>query len=240
MVWTAPVLMAIGVGIAAALGVANTWRLFPTDWAWHASHFWLASVGGAMIIFLVGVWVASTGARRHIAVVLVSSTIAVSLALIELLAPGSISTSAFSGSASGRTSRPRLAGPIASPNGMAALAVMPACVLAALAVLGRRRAIRLLAAAGAAVLFVAMYLTYSRAALLSLFGLAVVVAWRLHRRLGLAVFAVGIVVGLLLLPTYLQLRGQAGAAGPSQPGSFLVANDLGADQRLGGSRRDVA
>jgi O-antigen ligase len=70
-----------------------------------------------------------------------------------------------------------------------------------------------------------MYVTYSRAALLSLFGLAVVVAWRLHRRLGQAVFVVGIVAGILLLPTYLQLRGQAGSAGASEPGSLLVATD---------------
>ena len=226
MIWTAPVRMAIGVGIATAFGVANTWRLFPTDWAWHATHYWLASVGGAMIIFLVGVWVASTGTRRHIAVVMVSSTIAVSLALVELVAPGSISTSALHWIGFWKEFHGRLSGPIASPNGIAALAVMPVCVLTALAVLGRGRTLRLLAAAGAAVLFVAMYLTYSRAALLSLFGLAVVVAWRLNRRLGLVVCAVGIVVGLLLLPTYLQLRGQAGSAGASHPGSILVATDF--------------
>ena len=108
---------------------------------------------------------------------------------------------------------------------MAALAVMPVCVMTAVAVLGHGRMLRLVAAAGAVLLLVAMYLTYSRAALLSLFGLVVVVAWRLHRILGLAVFTVGIVGGILLLPTYLQLRGQAGAAGPSGTGSLLVAND---------------
>jgi O-antigen ligase len=236
MIWTAPVRLAIGIGAATALGVANTWRLFPTDWALHTTQYWLASVGGAMIIFLVGVWVASTGARRHIAVVLVSTTIAVSLALIELFAPGSISTSALHWIGFWKDFHGRLSGPIASPNGMAALAVMPACVLTALAVLGRRRTLRLLAAAGAAVLLVAMYLTYSRAALLSLYGLAVVIAWRLHRALGLAVFTVGIVVGLLLLPTYLQLRSQAGSAGASQPGSLLVATDF---QRITGWRAAV-
>ncbi len=97
--------------------------------------------------------------------------------------------------------------------------------MTAVAVLGRGRALRLVAAAGAVLLLVAMYVTYSRAALLSLFGLVVVVAWRLHRVLGLAVFALGIVGGILLLPTYLQLRGQAGAVGPSETGSLLVAND---------------
>ncbi len=226
MLWTAPVRMAIGVGLVTLLGVANTWRLFPTEWAWHTTHSWLATIGGAMIVFIVGVWVATTGARRHIVAAVVSSTIAVLLALAELRAPGSISTSALAWAGFwGKDFSPRLYGPIASPNGMAALAVMPVCVMTAVAVLGRDRAMRLLAAAGAAVLFVAMYLTYSRAALLSLFGLAVVVAWRLHRRLGQAVIALGIVGAILFVPSYLQLRGQAGAVGPSQPGSFLVAND---------------
>jgi O-antigen ligase len=70
-----------------------------------------------------------------------------------------------------------------------------------------------------------MYVTYSRAAIISLFGLAVVVAWRLNRRLGQLVFVVGIVAGILLLPTYLQLRGQAGSQGSLGPGSLLVASD---------------
>jgi O-antigen ligase len=231
MVWTAPVRMAILVGAAVALGVANTWRLFPVDWAWHTTHFWLASIGGAMILLVVGTWVATTGTRRFVVVAVASTTVAVGLALTELLVPSSISTSSLGWIGFWKEFHGRLSGPIASPNGMAALAVMPACVMTAVAVMGRGPAIRLLTATGAAVLLVAMYVTYSRAALLSLFGLAVVIAWRLHRRLGLAVFAVGIVAGILLLPTYLQLRSQAGSAGASHPGSLLVATDV---QRITG------
>jgi O-antigen ligase len=224
MAWPAPVRLALAVGVVTLLGVANTWRLFPADWATHATQTWLASIGGAMILLVVGTWVAGTGARRFILAVVASSTIAVALSLVELFVPGSISTSRLEWVGFWRLA-PRLSGAIASPNGMAALTVMPVCVLSAFAVLGRGRTLRLLAAAAAAVLFVAMYVTYSRAALLSLFGLAVVVAWRLHRRLGQAVFVVGIVAGILLLPTYLQLRGQAGSAGASEPGSLLVATD---------------
>jgi hypothetical protein len=231
MVWTAPVRMAILVGAAAALGVANTWRFFPTEWAWHATHFWLASIGGAMILLVVGTWVATTGAQRFVVVGVAATTIAVALALTELFVPGSISTSSLGWIGFWKEFHGRLSGPIASPNGMAALAVMPVCVMTAVAVLGRGRGLRLLTATGATVLLVAMYVTYSRAALLSLFGLAVVIAWRLHRRLGLAVFAVGIVAGILLLPTYLQLRSQAGSAGASHPGSLLVATDV---QRITG------
>lgn len=232
MTWTAPVRMAIGVGLITVLGVANTWRLFPTEWAWHTTHSWLATIGGAMIVFIVGVWVATTGARRHIVVVVVSTTLAVTLALIELWAPGSVSTSPLGWIGYwAKDFHGRLSGPIASPNGMAALAVMPVCVMTAVAVLGRGPAVRLLAAAGAAVLFVAMYVTYSRAALLSLFGVVVVVAWRLHRLLGVAVLGAGIVAGIILLPSYLQLRAASGSAGASEPGSLLVATDY---QRITG------
>ena len=225
MTWTAPVRLAIAVGVVAALGVANTWRLFPADWAGQATNFWLASIGGAMILLIVGTWVAGTGARRFIVVAVAATTGAVAFALLELFVPDSISTSRLAWVGFWKDFGVRLSGPIASPNGMAALAVMPVCVMTSVAVLGRGRALRLVAAAGAVLLLVAMYVTYSRAALLSLFGLVVVVAWRLHRVLGLAVFALGIVGGILLLPTYLQLRGQAGAVGPSETGSLLVAND---------------
>jgi hypothetical protein len=225
MTWTAPVRLAIFLGAVVALGVANTWRLFPTDWATHATQMWLASIGGAMVLLVVGTWVAGTGARRFVLVAVVSSAIAVALSLVELFVPHSISASPLEWVGFWKDFSPRLSGAIASPNGMAALAVMPVCVMSAVAVLGHGRAYRLLAAAGAAAMFVAMYVTYSRAALISLFGLAVVVAWRLHRRLGVAVFVAGMIAGVLLLPTYLQLRGQVGAVGPSEPGSLLVAND---------------
>jgi O-antigen ligase len=225
MTWTAPVLLAVAVGLVTALGVLNTWRLFPADWATHAAQTWLATVGGAMILLLVGVWVAGTGARRFVVAAVVAAIVAVGLSLVELLAHGSISGSRLAWVGFWKDFGPRLGGAIASPNGMAALAVMPVCVLAATAVLGQGRLLRAAAGAGAALMFVAMYVTYSRAALLSLFGLAVVVAWRIRRRLGQAVLVVGIVVGIVLLPKYLQIRGDVGSVGAVEPGSFLVATD---------------
>jgi O-antigen ligase len=72
---------------------------------------------------------------------------------------------------------------------------------------------------------VALYVTYSRAALLALFVMAVVLCWRIRRAMGVAVLAVGIVAGALLLPSYLQLRSQSAPEGAIQPGSILVASD---------------
>jgi O-antigen ligase len=225
MPWSVPIVLAILLGMLTAIGVVVTATRFPPEWTLVAAHTWLASIGGAMILLVVGAWVAGTGARRFVVVALISSTIAVVLSMFELVAPGTVSTSRFAWIGFWKVFGPRLAGAIASPNAMAALAVMPVCVFTTVALLGRGRAIRLGAAVAAAVLFVAMYMTYSRAALLSLLGLAVVVAWRFNKRLGQAVFVVGIVGGILLLPAYIQLRGQVGASAVTDPGSFLVAND---------------
>ena len=225
MPWPAPVRMAIVVAVVTLLGVVNTWRTFPAEWATVATHTWLSSIGGAMILLVVGVWVAASGSVRFAAAAIGATTVAVALSLLDLLGPGSISTGPLAWIGFWKDFGPRLGGAIPSPNGMAALAVMPACVVAALAVLGRDRTIRITAAVAAVILFVAMYLTYSRAAILSLFGLAVVISWRLHRRLGQAVFVAGLVAGILLLPTYLQLRGQAGSLGAAEPGTVLVASD---------------
>jgi O-antigen ligase len=225
MPWSPPLVLGIAIALTTALGVVNTFQRFDQDWAMHAAGTWLASVGGAMILFVVGSWVAGIGARRFIVVALISSTVAVALSMVELFAPGTVSASRLEWVGFWKAFGPRLAGVIASPNAMAALTVMPVCILTTIALLGRGRAVRLAAAVVAAVLFAAMYVTYSRAALLSLFGLAVVVAWRFNKRLGQAVFAVGIVAGILLLPAYIQLRGQVGASAAAEPGSFLVAND---------------
>jgi O-antigen ligase len=84
---------------------------------------------------------------------------------------------------------------------------------------------RAVAGVGAAALFLAMYLTFSRAAILSLFGLAVVIAWRVNRHLGQVVLIGGIVAGFALLPSYLALRSQVGAEGVLEPGSLLVTTD---------------
>jgi hypothetical protein len=225
MPWPAPVRLATAVGVVTLLGVANTWRHFPAEWATVATQTWLSSIGGAMVLFLVAVWVAGTGSKRFAVAAVVATTVAVGLSLLENRSPGSVSNGLLGWIGFWKDFGPRLGGAVPSPNGMAALAVMPACVLTAVAIFGRRRTIRLLAAVGAGVLFVAMYVTYSRAAIISLFGLAVVVAWRLNRRLGQLVFVVGIVAGILLLPTYLQVRGEAGSQGSLGSGSLLVASD---------------
>ncbi len=66
---------------------------------------------------------------------------------------------------------------------------------------------------------------------IALWALAVVVGWRIGRRLGIALLVGGIVVGALLVPWYLSVRGQAlGGVSQLEPGQILIASD---QQRLG-------
>jgi O-antigen ligase len=109
---------------------------------------------------------------------------------------------------------------------MAALLIVPTAVLIFWAVLDRGRPwMRVAALVVASPLVLALYVTYSRAALLALFVIGVVLCWRIRRVLGVAVLAVGIVGGAILLPGYLQLRSQSATEGVVQPGSILVASD---------------
>jgi O-antigen ligase len=109
--------------------------------------------------------------------------------------------------------------------------MLPTCVLIAAVFLARDLRLRVGAAILALPLLVAAYLTYNRAVFLALFALAVAIAWRIRRQLGIAVLAIGLVAGALLLPSYLALRGSAvGGSAQIAPGQVLIASD---QQRLG-------
>jgi O-antigen ligase len=102
---------------------------------------------------------------------------------------------------------------------------MPVAILGSAIVLARRPRIAAGAVLALVPLLVGMWLTYSRAALLSLFVIAVLVAWRFQRRLGVALLVVGIVGAFILLPSYLQLRSQSALEGAVEPGEIVVASD---------------
>jgi len=229
MPWSPPVLLAIAIGLVTALGVAITYERFDQTFAEHAARSWLSSVGGAMIILVVAVWVARCGTWRPVAAAVASGTLAVTLSVIDQLNRGLVSSGPLGWIGLWKDFGPRLGGAVPSPNGMAAVALLPLCLLAAYSVLSPQRGRAVLWRAGAAtlgaLLLFAMCLTFSRAALLSLLGLAIVIAWRIHRRAGQVVLVAGIVVGLALLPSYLALRDRVGASGVSEPGAVLMASD---------------
>jgi O-antigen ligase len=118
----------------------------------------------------------------------------------------------------------RISGVIPSPNGLAALLLPPAMILAAAVLFVPNWRLRALALAGLVPIVPALYFTYSRAVFVAAFGFLVIAAWRVRRWLGVLVLAAGLVVGALALPAYLELR--AGATGAAvTPGTVLVASD---------------
>jgi hypothetical protein len=226
MPWSPPLVLAIGIGGLTALGVANTFQRFDHEWAMHAAGSWLASVGGAMIVLAVAAWVARDGLRRPLVVAAAAAVAAGGLSLIDHFARGVVANGPFGWIGFWKDFNGRLGGAVPSPNGMAALLIVPTSLLVFWGVLGRGPVWTRAAALVTAVpMVVALYVTYSRAALLALFVMAVVLCWRIRRAMGVAVLAVGIVAGALLLPSYLQLRSQSAPEGAIQPGSILVASD---------------
>jgi O-antigen ligase len=104
--------------------------------------------------------------------------------------------------------------------------LLPAAFLGVAAALARDRRLRV----GALVLLVPLaailYLTYSRTPIVALFLVAVVIAWRIRPRLGAGLLVVGLVAGALLVPSYLQFRGeQVGATSAIPRGELLIATD---------------
>jgi O-antigen ligase len=225
MPWSPAVIFAIGVGALTAIGIAVTFQRFDQDFAEHAARSWLGSVGGAMIVLVVAVWVARNGSRRAFVAAIIAATAAGGLSLLDHTT-GIVSNGPLAWVGFWKDFNGRLAGVVPSPNGMAALMIIPTAVLLFWAILGRGRLVwRLAGLVVAAMLVVALYLTYSRAALLGLFIIGAVGAWRIRRMLGVAVVAAGIVGGIVLLPGYLQLRSESALEGTVTPGSILVASD---------------
>jgi hypothetical protein len=226
MPWSPPIFLAIAIGVLTAIGVAVTSTRFSTDWTQTAAQTWLSSIGGAMIILVVATWVARNGAWRAVAAGIAAAVVAGGLSLIDHFSPGTVANGPLGWIGFWKDFNGRLGGAVPSPNGMAALLILPTSVLIFWGVLGRGRIwARVGALAIAAQMVVALYVTYSRAALLALFVLAVILCWRIRRVLGIAVLVVGIIGGAILLPSYLQLRSQSALEGVVTPGSIIVASD---------------
>jgi O-antigen ligase len=225
----APVaLAAVGVGVVTLAGVVLSFRRFDEEFATRAAASWLVSVGGAMLVLLAALWVFREGDRRPLYAGVGASVVAGVICLVEYFAPGSVSGSPVAWVGFWKDFGNRIAGVIASPNGVATLFVMPAAIVVAAALLGSEMPprLRLVAALAAAPLLLALVLTLSRAALIAFLIFGVVFAWRIRRELGIGLLVLGIVGGIVLLPSYLQARSQlAPVEGAVEPGSVLVASD---------------
>jgi hypothetical protein len=238
MPWSPPVVLALAIGGLTLLGLANTFARFDQDFALHAARTWLSSIGGAMIVLVVAVWVSRDGLRRPLIAALAAAIVAVGLSLVDHFAKGAVADGPLSWIGFWKDFNGRLGGAIPSPNGMASVTIIPTAVLVMWAFLDRGNPrLRLAALALSAPLVLALYVTYSRAALLALFVVVVVLGWRIRRVLGVGILVAGVVGAAILLPSYLQLRSESALEGRVRPGSILVASDVVRFQAWGAASR---
>ena len=204
-----PFFVALGLlAITLVLGVGSMYLRYGRVTGWDTAHSWLAGFGGAMIVFLVATWLGHAGDRRPLWAAVIAATAAGLLSLADYLLPAALAGVPFQGLLADKEFGTRLAGAIASPNAMVSLLVTPTAVLAAALVLGRDRRLRVAAAVVLPPLLLAMWFTYSRAAILGVFAIAVIVLWRWRRWVGAGLLVVGLVAGIALAPSYLQARGE--------------------------------
>lgn len=228
MPWAWPVVLtgALAVGTLGSLAIG--YRQFGRAYTADSFEFWVAGVGGGLLVLLAATWIARDGELRPFVVAIAATVGAAAVTLAEYLAPASIAGSPLVWMLHAKDFGTRISGVIPSPNGLAALLLPPAMVLAAAVVLAPRWSPRLraLAVLGLVPIVPALYFTYSRTVLVAAYGFAVVAAWRVRRWLGVGVLAVGLVVGTVALPSYLELRASEVGGGSERTGAILVASDL--------------
>ncbi len=184
-----------------------------------------------LLVVVAAVWIAGRGERRPLVAAMAATTVAAIVSLVDFWGDAEIRDGLLGWVVVGQFNADRLTGVIRSPTSTAALVMVPLCVYLAAVILAPNARLRLVAAALSAPLFAAAYLTYNRAVFIALYALAVVVGWRIGRRLGIVLLVVGIVAGAALVPWYLSVRGQAlGGGSALAPGQLLIASD---QQRLG-------
>lgn len=228
---SAPVVLAGVLLVGTGLGLVRTWQRWGPAFTGLAAQTWLQGIATMLLVFVAAVWITRDGERRPLVAALAATTIAGFISLVDFRGDAAIRDSALGWAVVGEFIPSRLTGVIRSPTSTAALVMLPTCVYLAAVVLAPGRRLRLAAAALTAPLLAAAYLTYNRAVFIALYVLAVIVGWRIGRRLGIALLVSGIVLGAALVPWYVSVRGQAvGGGGQLEPGQVLVASD---QMRLG-------
>jgi hypothetical protein len=213
------------VAAITAVGVVHTGLDFDPAFGTLSAQSWLATIGGAMIVLLVGAWVARTGEARPLIAAAIACAVAAVLSLIELVLPGTISHGPLSWIGYWKDFGPRITGIIPAPNAVATLLLVPA--VAALVAIGHFRGrIRLAAVILAVPLVAAAILTLSRSAIVAFYGLAVILAWRRRRAAGIVLLVIGLVAGAIAVPLFIQFRaGVVGIFATESPIEWILGAD---------------
>jgi O-antigen ligase len=208
-----------------AVGVAHTVRDFDPAFGTHAAFVWLKSVGGAMILLIVGAWVARTGEARPLIAATVACVLASILSLIEVAQPGLISHGPLSWIGFWKDFGVRVSGIIPAPNAVATMLLIPATFALAAAghYHGARRATALLVALP---MVAASLLTLSRTAIGALYLAAVVFVARRRLGAGLIVLGTGAVLAVVAVPLFIEFRAnRVGVFATQSPIEWLIGAD---------------
>lgn len=231
--------------LAAALVIATGISLFAVSvgpderFARDSIGVWLGGLVVPFAALLVAMWLAVRGDRTAVVAVVIAASIAGLVGLIDHLSRGAFDGTPFAWTIEqGVISVRRLSGVPGLPNAAATMMLGPTILLASAAGGTRDRRAAVLAGLGAAAAFVVLYLTFSRSALIALLVAGVIVAWRRHRRAGLAALAVGLLAAVVLLPSALGSRGDADV----DPGgtAILAKGDPGRVRAWGAALRMFA
>ncbi|MGK2849448.1 MAG: O-antigen ligase family protein [Candidatus Limnocylindrales bacterium] len=207
-----------------ALSLANAFVRFDDAIAWHAARAWLGNAFAPIALLVVAAWTARLGELRALVTATVVGVVVALVCLIEYFVPGSVAAGPFAWVGFWKDFGLRLDGTIPSPNALSAQLIVPTMVVLAAALFARDHRWRLVAIVASIPLITAHYLTFSRSPILGLYAFVVVAAWRTRRAFGMVAIAAGLVVGAVLLPSYLAVRSQV-AGNPTVPGTILVASD---------------
>jgi O-antigen ligase len=224
--WRRPpvsVILAAFLLVSTGAGLAISRARFGQDFFESAAQIWFTGIGTMFLAFLAAAWVARRGELRPLVVAFIAATVASLLSLLDFVASEPFRASIAAWTVSGEPIA-RLTGVMRSPTSTAALIMLPVMLCLAAVALARDVRLRLAAGIVAIPLLVAAYLTYNRAVFLALFALAIVIAWRIRPRYGVALAVVGVVIGFALLPGYMALRMEGAGVAP-EPGQVLLAND---------------
>ncbi len=215
------------IAVTLVLGVGSIYLAYGRTTGWETAEYWLSGLGGALIVFLVAVWLGRAGERRALWAAVIASSAAGILSLGDYLWPTFFAGLPLQGLLTANDFGTRLSGAIASPNAMVSLLVTPTAVLFAALILGRDRRLRVAAAVVLPLLLVTMWFTYSRSALLGVFVMLVIVLWRWRRPVGVVLLVVGLAGTIALAPAYLRARGDVlGGGSAVEPGKALIATDV--------------
>lgn len=204
---------------ATAISVLHTAIRMP-ELGSPAVIFWLAGIGGGLIVLSAGWAAAATGNVRPAFAALAGLVIGAGVSLLDFLASGVVRDSAFGWLLRpDRLSMPRVAGIIPAPNAVATVMLCALAVLVAIALLGRGRG-RLVLIVPAIIVGLTIVFTYSRAGLFGMFAIGVLMIAYRRPRLAATVLVAGLALSIVAIPAYLQFR--AAALGS------VVGADLGA------------